>query len=131
MKLRFKSVVTTAATALTILLASAVVLFALRLLIIGVPLTVVPAVPEGTQELPEVVDTKYMPYPFAVVPLIAMILFIGGLLTRRLLISWIGWTILGIFSVLFLFSSGAALLPAVGVLLILLIIISYTRGHPP
>jgi hypothetical protein len=125
-----KPAIITAAKALAIILASAVALFALRLFSAGVPLTVVAEVPEGTQQLSGVVNANYMPYPFAVVPLVAMILFIGGLLKQKLLISWIGWAILCIFSVLFLFSSGAALLPAVGILLFLLIPISYARKHP-
>ena len=130
MKPRFQPIVNAAATALAILLAGAVALFALKLLVVGVPLTVVPEVPEGTQELPGVVNVEYMPYFVGVVPLVAMILLIGGFLAKRPAISWIGWAILGLFSVLFLFSSGAALLPAAGVLLVLLAIISYTRRHP-
>lgn len=122
--------VATAATALAILLAGAVALFALQLLIVGVPLTVVPEIPAGTQELPGVVSVEYAPYPFAMVPLMAMILFIGGLLTQKLLAGWVGWAILTLFTVLFLFSSGAALLPAVVILLVLLTIISYARRQP-
>jgi hypothetical protein len=51
------------ATALAILLASAVALFALRLLIVGVPLTVVAEVPEGTQQLSGVVNAKQKTLP--------------------------------------------------------------------
>lgn len=128
MEPRFKPVMT-AATALAILLAGAVALFALQLLIVGMPLTVVPEVPEGTQDLPQAVTMVHAPYPFAVVPFLAMIFFLGGLLSQKLLVAWLGWAVLGIFSALFLFSSGAALLPAVGVLFALLTIISYARRH--
>jgi hypothetical protein len=128
MEPRSKSIVT-AITALAILLAGAVALFALQLLIVGVPLTVVTEIPEGTQELP-MMNIEYAPYFPGVVPLVAMILFIGGLLTQKLWVGWLGWAMLIIFSLLFLFSSGAALLPAVGVLLVLLTIISYARRQP-
>jgi hypothetical protein len=63
-----KPVVLTAAKALAIILASAVALFALRLFIAGVPLTVVAEVPEGTQQLSGVVNANYMPYLIVVNP---------------------------------------------------------------
>lgn len=125
MKGPFKLVANRVATAVAILLAGAVALFALRLLVVGVPLTVVAEVPVGSGERPGVVAIEYASYPAAIVPFIAVILFIGGLLARRLLVGWVGWGILVVFSVLFLFSSGAAMLPAAGVLFVLLAVISY------
>jgi hypothetical protein len=128
MKRPLKHVVYRVATAVAILLAGGVALFALRLLVVGVPLTVVPEVPVGSEQLARVVDMEYAPYPFAIVPFIAMILFVGGLLTQKLWIGWVGWVILVVFSALFLFSSGAAVLPAAGVLFVLLVIISYGQS---
>ena len=116
---------------LALVLAGAVALFALQLLIAGIPLTVVAELPIEAQPSSGATSVAFQPYPAAVIPLLAMILFTGGLLARKHWIAWAGWGVLGVFALLFLFSSGAALLPAVGVLLILLIIISYGHGRLP
>jgi len=114
------------ATALAILLAIAVAVHAIRLLIVGQAWTVVSEVPlsEATQEAPEVASVEHGPYPAAAVPLLAATVLLAGLLTRQMPLAWIGMMGLLVFSVLFLFSSGAMLLPVVGLLLILLSIIT-------
>jgi len=115
----------------SIIVATAVALFAAYRLIVGLPLTVVPEVPEGTSTPPTVVAVTYAPYPAAAIPLGATLLLIGGLLTRKLWVVWTGWVILTGFSALFLFSSGAALLPAVALLLVLLVIVTVNWLLPP
>lgn len=110
-----------ALTAAAALLALGVALFALRLLLVGQTLIVVPEVPlaEGAARPPA--SIRHAPYPAAVIPLIASMLVLAGLFRRSwFALAWAGLVALVAFSVLFLFSSGAALLPSVGLLTILL-----------
>jgi len=111
-----------AATVAAILLAAGVALYALFVLLVGVPGIVV-----GEGEVTG--SVRYFPHPAAVVPLLATAILLGGLLTRKLLIAWIGFAILSTFSVLFLFSIGGGLLPMTGLLLILLTIITISRRN--
>lgn len=123
---RGKAIIANVATIVAILLGAVVVIFTLRLLILGQAVTIVTEIPitVDSQEIPSVASVEYVPYPAAIVPLIAVALLLSGLTMRKqLLIAWIGLAILFAFSVLFLFSSGAALLPVAGLLLILLTII--------
>lgn len=97
------------------------------------PVTIVEAVvvevgdelPEGPLRGPSRIE--YVRYWPAVIPVTATIVVLGGLLTRRWPISWVGFTVLLVFSLLFLFSSGAALLPAVATLFFLLVFAQVSR----
>jgi len=117
-----KVLIVNAATAAAILLAAGMAIYALFLLLVGVPGTVV-------REGEVTRSVRYFPHPAAVVPLLATAILLGGLLTRKLLIAWIGFAILSTFSVLFLFSIGGGLLPMTGLLLVLLTIITISRRN--
>lgn len=67
---------------------------------------------------------QLFPDPRGLITLIGAAMVISGLLTRKLLIAWLGLAFLLGFSALFLFSIGASLLPLAGILLILLTIIT-------
>lgn len=130
---RAESLVVKGATLIAILLAVVVALYALFLLLVGEQRTVVPAeipISGAAQNVPQVSRVEYVPFPPAVVPLLASAMLLMGLLTRKLLVAWIGLAVLGVFAGLFLFGNGGILLPAVGLLLILLIIISLSRRRP-
>lgn len=103
--------------------------YAIRLLIIGEQRTTVVETPitEGISHLPNVTAVEYVPYPVALIPLVAALLLLGGLLIRKSPIAWIGLAILIAFSLLFLYSSGGVLLPWVAILLGLLGLDQYYR----
>lgn len=117
--------------ALAILLAGVVVFYALRFLIVGREWLIIPEIPiEENSEVLLQPKTEFLPYPAAIIPLIAATLIIIGVLWRKLLIAWIGLVGLAGFAVLFLFSSGAVLLPLVGILLLLLGIVTICQKSP-
>ena len=71
----------------------------------------------------------YEPYPFAGLYVLETSLVLTGLLVWRLTwLAWLGAGMLLITSGLLLFSSGAAFLPAAGLLLVLLAGITYLRA---
>lgn len=118
---RVKPLVTSGVTAALILLAILIAVYAVRLLVVGQQLAVVQEVAIGEVAPGESeVTTEYARYPAAVVPLLAAISFLFGLLARRIAIAWISLAVLLAFSVVFLFSSGIIFLPAIGFMLILL-----------
>lgn len=103
-----------------VLVAAAVVLYAIHMLVVGQAQASVPAVPLGQPQAPPTVVR--VPWPPAVVPLVGAVLAIAGLLARRLSLAWAGVAILILFSGLFVFSGGGTFIPAAGLLLVLLII---------
>ena len=118
----------TVATVAAILVAVAVALFAIYLLVIGQTGTLVREVPYG-QPLPPGAVVR-MPYQPAVAPMLAAVLLIIGLLTKRLSIAWAGLALLFLFSGLAMFSWGLAFLPGAVLLLVLLLVIRATRRTP-
>lgn len=68
------------------------------------------------------------PAPHALLATLAATIIIAGLMTGKLRIAWYGLAFLFAYSVLFLFSAGAALLPLDFILLILLTIIQLTKS---
>lgn len=68
------------------------------------------------------------PTPHALLATSAAAIIIAGLLMGKLRIAWYGLAFLFAYSVLFLFSAGAALLRLDFILLILLIIIQLTKS---
>lgn len=126
-----KVLIMSAATAGAILLIAAVAFYALRLLIVGEAWTVVPevSITEALKQAPRGI-VRFSPTTRpVVVPLLAAAMLLAGLLTRKLVIAWIGLAVLFLFSALFLFSIGAGLLPMAGLLLILLTIITVLQGN--
>ena len=122
---QFNCLLVSVAAAIALLLAAAIAIIAIRMLAIGQSWTVVSEIPlsEASEGISQPATIEYTPYPAAGFPLLGAALLIVGLLTHKLAVAWGGLAILITFSVLFLFSSGAALLPIVGLLLILLVII--------
>lgn len=116
----------TCITFLAILLTAVAALFAANLLFTGIQLPTVQEIPEGSTEPPaETVET--VPYPPAIPMLLSALVLLGGLLARKLWVAWLGWAVLGILSLLFLFSSGAALVPIELLLLLLLIFLTLIK----
>lgn len=115
--------IVTAATVAAILLASAVAYYSISLLLIGMPGMSVEEFPEGTPFSEARGNRVYHPTPHAIIPLSAAATLIGGLLSRKLWLAWAGFGLLLFYSAVFLFSTGAGLLPVDGLLLILLTII--------
>jgi hypothetical protein len=107
-----------AATILTLWVAY----FAVRLLIVGQKFISV-----GESELPPspiLHQVYFKPYPLAYGYLPAILLLLVGLwVPKRSWLAWIGWAWLGLWSWALLFSSGAALIPAVVLLLVCLMIL--------
>ncbi len=112
------------ATAVAIVLATSVALYGLFLAIVGMPATLVQEVNpfEGTGG-----EKTLIRYPVyhSLFGTISAVIIISGLLTRKMQITWIGFIFLLAYSILFLFSVGAGLLPMVVILLVLLIIIQH------
>jgi len=111
----------------TLLLAVVVGLYGLFLLIIGLPGMFLQEV--QMLEVPELVQesSRFSPAPHGFIPFLAAILLIVGLRARKMLIAWLGLVTLLLFSALFLFGAGGAILPAAGLLLILMIIVTILR----
>lgn len=106
------------ATAVTILLAAAVALLGLYAAIVGIPSSYI-SVSDGKEE-----TIMFQYHYFAgLFYALAALMIVGGLFFGKLRIAWYGLAFLFVISVLFVFSSGAALLPVDAALLILLIII--------
>jgi hypothetical protein len=116
--------ITRVATAISALLSTAVTLYALYFLLIGVKYTVVSESPLGTQT-PALQTMKeyHAPESTAVGPIIAAGLLLFGLLTGKLEFAWIGFFVLTVFSILFVFGIGGPLIPVVGALAVLLTIL--------
>lgn len=113
-------------TLLAILISLIVIIYASKLLIVGQPVTIFQeGIGTGQPFGPSVVENvRYQP---AIIPLIAGLVLLAGLLWKKTMIAWVGLGILVVFSILFLFSSGGAFIPAAGILLVLLLIMYFTR----
>ena len=112
--------ITNVRTAVAVLIAAAIAIYALFLLVVGQPIMVA----QPGESPPSV---HYEPHLAALVPLIAVALLLGGLLARKMGLAWIGFATLLVFAAAFLFSIGGVLLPLAGTLLILLSIIQTCR----
>ena len=106
-----------------------VALYALWLLIWGLPITSYKEVPEGFQGAPYLSSTYSQPYPTAAIYLATAGFAMIGLMRHDWLrFAWLSIAIMVLWSVIWLFSSGAALLPVEGILLVLMALITYTRS---
>lgn len=114
---------------IAILLTVAIVIFAGYWLIVGqAQVMVVPEVPAAYPGPRLASRIFYAPYPPAAMYLATAVLVLVGVIKQKWLpVAWIGLAILFVWSVLFLFSSGAAVLAVVAVLFILLTIIQTRR----
>ena len=112
---------------LAILLTIVISVVATFLLIVQQPVEVVKEVPLGYEGVPPVEQILYERYKPAAIYIAASALLLLGLVVKKLMpLAWIGIVFLIIWSVLFLFSSGAAFLPAAGILIILLAVVQYS-----
>lgn len=99
----------------------AVVVFSLYLLIVGQQVTSVQEVPENYQGPLPVESVHRVPYPLALLYLVAAVPLLIGLIKLKLMYySWVGLVFLFLVSLMLLFSSGAAVIPAAVLLLFLL-----------
>jgi hypothetical protein len=112
------------ATTVVIVLATAVALSGLFLAFVGMPTTLVQEKNpfEGTGGEKTII--RYT-VPHALLGTLSAVIIIGGLLTRKQLIAWIGLAFLFAYSTLFLFSVGVGLLPVAVVLLVLLVMVQH------
>jgi hypothetical protein len=102
----------------SVVVALAVAGYGAYLLLIGIPETMVIAVPPG-EPLPEG-TTTYRATPAGVVPLLAGLAIVIGLRSRRIAVAWIGGLAAAAFSVAFVFGVGGILIgPAAALLLAL------------
>jgi len=106
------------ATAVAIVLAAAVAFLGLYAAIVGIPSSYI-SVSDAKEET---IMFQYH-YIAGLFYALAAVIIVVGLLYGKLRIAWYGLAFLSVISVLFVFSSGAALLPVDAALLILLIII--------
>jgi hypothetical protein len=102
---------------------SMVAAYGLFLALVGMPGAVVQERVQGMDAPDAGVNIRYDPIPHALIGVLAAAMILVGLLKQKLLIAWSGLVVLFAYSVLFLFSVGAGLLPVAVLLLILLIII--------
>jgi hypothetical protein len=108
-----------------------VALVALWLLVFGLPITSYQELPEGFQGAPYLRSTYSQPYPAAAVYLGLTGLAVIGLIRRKWLwLAWLSVALITMWSALWLFSSGAALLLANGILIVLLAVITRTWIKP-
>jgi hypothetical protein len=133
----FKRVLAGFSRGVAFLLALAVISLALFLLVRGVQVTALPEEPLISSqslltELPGLSSSDYFKiYWPAVVYLLGGLGIILGLTRQELLpAAWISWILLSIWSVLYLFSSGAALLPLDLGLLVCLILVTISWKPP-
>ena len=110
------------AVIIALLVSTAAVIYALYLLSVGYEVI---GVYEGFPQVNPTVFTNHVRPLAAIIPLLASLSIITGLLFRRNFISWIGLALLSAFAFLFVFSIGGILIPFALVLFILLIIIQW------
>lgn len=97
------------------------------LLFVPQQVEVVKEVPFSYEGLPPVGRILYERYKPAAGYLAASASLLLGLVAKKLMpLAWVGIAFLIVWSVLFLFSSGAAFLPAAGILLLLLVLVHYS-----
>jgi hypothetical protein len=118
-----------AATALAVMLATAIALYGLFVAFVGMPATLVMEYNpiEGTGGEKTIIQ---YPTPHALLGTLAATMIVFGLLIRKQRIAWIGLATLFAYSAVFLFSTGLGLLPVAVILLILLNVI-YSSQKPP
>ena len=112
---------------LAILLTIVIFVVATLLLFVQQSVEVMKEVPLGYEGVPPVEQILSERYKPAAGYLAASVLLLIGLVGKKLMpLAWVGIVFLIIWSVLFLFSSGAAFLPAAGILIILLGVVQYS-----
>lgn len=109
------------ARATSILITVAVGFYGLFLFVVGQPWTVVREGGGG-------VTVQWYSAPPALLIIAGDLVLLSGLLKRKLWITWIGFGFLLVFSMLFLFGIGGALIPLVSALLVFLILIQTQRA---
>lgn len=117
------------ARGLAIVIALIVFGFGVYLLVMGQQVTSVQEVPENFPG-PPVESVHYVPYPLALLYLVAAVPVLIGLIKPELMyFSWMGLVFLFLVSLMLLFSSGAPVVPAAMVLLILLAMMHWLQRN--
>ena len=105
-------------TAATIVAAAVVAYYGLYLILVGQREV-------GIAEGSTIIRSYLVPQSSGIVPLAGSLIMIAGLTFRKLLLAWAGFGVIAVFSVLYLFGVGWELLPAIPVLFILLVMVSW------
>lgn len=116
----FRRIATRLASALVLASAALVALYALFLLVVGQPWTVLHE--GGTRSY-----TQLVPAPQAIIPLLAALTILAAFISRRTALAWVGVVALLAFSALFLFGIGGGLLPLAALMLVLMFAIRFLR----
>lgn len=98
--------------------------YGIYLLIVGLTVVSMPAVPGGTPPGPT--STRTVPVLEGWIPTIAGALILVGVALRRVWLAWAGALVVSIFAALFVFRIGGILAPVAAALLVLLGIVSWT-----
>ena len=126
---RFRRVVLNISRGIAVAVVLAIAGYSLYMLVGGQQVTSVQEVAEG-YEGPLPVESVYrVPYPLALLYLVAAVPLLIGLIKPELMyFSWVGLVFLFLVSVMLLFSSGAAVMPAAVLVAIILAIIQLVNG---
>jgi hypothetical protein len=111
-----------------VLLALMVAGYGLYLLVVGVTVVSMPAVPEGTPPGPT--STGAMPVLQGLIPAVAGGLVMVGLVLRQIWLAWAGALLASLFAGLFVLGIGGAVVPVAVALLVLLGVVTW-MGVPP
>jgi hypothetical protein len=115
------------ATIGVVLLGLVIAAYGVNLLLVGVTVVSLPAVPVGTPPGPA--STETIPIVMGVILTIAGGLILVGLAVRRTSLTWIGAAVSTLFAGVYVFSIGGILVPVAAVLLALLSVVSWTRAN--
>jgi hypothetical protein len=108
-----------------VLLALIIAAYGIYLLVVGVTVVSMPAVPVGTPPGPA--STATVPVMLGVIPMTAGGLILVGLVVRRIWLAWLGAAVTSLFAGLLVFSIGGILVPVAAVLFVLLGVLTWTR----
>lgn len=108
-----------------VLLALIIAAYGVYLLVVGVTVVSMPAVPVGNPPGPA--STATAPVTMGVIPMIASGLILVGLALRRIWLAWLGAAVTSLFAGLSVFSIGGILVPVAAVLFVLLGVLTWTR----
>lgn len=123
------STIARAATVGVVLIAFVLAAYGVYLVVVGVTIVSMPAVPLETRLGPA--STEKIPSIMGVIPMVAGGLILVGLALRRIWVAWIGAAVTSLFAGLFVFSIGGILVPAAAMLFVLLGVVTWTRASRP
>jgi hypothetical protein len=122
---RARSTIARLAAIGVVLLGLIIAAYGVYLLVVGVTVVSVLAVPVGTPPGPA--STATVQVMMGVIPMIAGGLILVGWALRRIWLAWLGAAVTSLFAGLFVFSIGGSLVPVAAVLFVLLGVLTWTR----